>query len=1303
MAAMRWKNVSLPIAQGVDTKSDSKALQPGKLANLENGVFTKAGSVIKRNGYDKLSDEIKNATVTATHPRSPTPTAVRGLHTKDRELLLADDERLFSYISTTDEWKDRGRFKSMHISTETIVDRNDKQILGDCATLDGITVYAWESGTNVFMSIIGEDTGAVYYRPAIISASASRPKVVAVGTAIHVYFYTAGGSGTLHRVVVSPADVASLGVAATITAVVVSDLHASVCRYDVCADETNVYIAYYTNHGSRKLKILRQTSGGSPVKDHDFIEAPSSAISICREPNTGALSVTWANPTDGVKQMFIGDTALQATLLSVVADTDSGGSDVLNIASSFRRDRQVRVKSYALDLENTAPSEQWAELPNGTTTDPLALINSITIEAWIKFETLPTGGASMCFVARDTNTATNNGYYFRFTEGSPSQLQFAFRDGAGNLEVGVTETWAPVVDTWYHVAVSHDRALARAIITVNGSSLGTTTGLDTTVGQESSADFRIGSHNAATPHFFDGMISEVRIWDTARTVDEINTNKYAEFTGINNNLVGYWRLNNDYEDSSGNGLLLEAKSLAYPPAVFVDGVTAGFDVNSIYSFAETEQIDTDYPVVVFWEFNAGADYNHEVWRSQISVMGTFYPASRFRRHSGIASRAWTDQNDVQVNLVHASLLQTTYFTYLDDGITANGALIAKMEPGVARGIVTESHLPNVQDLGNSLYQWVGGFRKRLDTLTGSAAGTTAAVGALYEAPGLKRFRMDYASPQAHDMVKVGKTGYLNGGMLWQYDGNQVVDAGFNVYPENFTAAALTGGLLTYEDVYNYKVYACWINANGEKERSATATSIEYTVPASASSNRKVRLTIQTIAHTNKHSRQGLGTNIHFEIYRTVDTPPPNAPFYKVSGDDPSVTTGDNCFLYNNFSADTVTFDDAILDTALVAGEVDYQNSGELDNIPPPAPLIIGEGKDRIFTAGFEDTSEIRYSKQHFAGEPVNFHDTLRITVPEDGGAITGIRTMNNNLVVFKEESIYVIPGDGPNNLGFGQFGAAQLVTNDVGSVSQRSLVDVPSGIMFQSKKGIYTLTKQYKTTYTGAPVEGYNASTVTDGVLAADKNHVLFVTDGRALMFDYLFNQWSTFTNHEGTAATFWNGSMCYGRTDARVYRENAATRRDAGSRVVLRLETAWVKLNTLQGFQRIRRAMVLGEFVSDHRLALDIAYDYELLKRRLVFDAAANISTSTFGDPLIDTDGIAAEFGDGDPFGSGTAADGMASRVYQFRAHLPIQKCQSVKFYFEDMHSIGGYLEEGYEITELMLEVGIKRGTFKTADTRSI
>jgi hypothetical protein len=389
---------------------------------------------------------------------------------------------------------------------------------------------------------------------------------------------------------------------------------------------------------------------------------------------------------------------------------------------------------------------------------------------------------------------------------------------------------------------------------------------------------------------------------------------------------------------------------------------------------------------------------------------------------------------------------------------------------------------------------------------------------------------------------------------------------------------------------------------------------------------------------------------------------------------------------------------------LIKNEVDYTYSGELDNTAPPAPSIITEGKDRVWLAGFEDTSEIQYSKIRYAGKALAFNDGLKITIPGEGGAIVGLRVLNNNLVVFKRRAIYIVPGDGPGNTGIGRFGAAQIITGDVGCKTARSIVDSPVGLLFQSDKGIYVLTKQYGVKYIGAPVEAYNAQTITDAVLSTTRNHIVFLTSsGRTLLYDYLFGQWSTFTNHEGNAATMWQDTLCYAKSDGRVYRETTSDFTDAGAPVKLRIETAWIKLRELQGFMRVRRAMVLGEFRSKHRLAMDVAYDYENLRRRLVFDATNNVAQTTFGDPLVDTDDIAVDYGAGDPFGSGTTTDGMESAVYQFKAHLPIQKCQAIKFYFEDIASIGEALAESYEITELMLEVGTKRGTFKVADSRSL
>jgi hypothetical protein len=1280
---MRWQNVSIPIAQGLDTKTDEKTLPAEKLANLENGVFTKGGTIVKRNGNVNLSNDIINST--------SAPTSIRGLHTIDNELLATDSERALSHVPGEDKWVDRGRFKSPKVETEIVDDIDDAQSNADCATLDGVTVYAWEkNGSGIYVTVINEETGAVYLSNTVVSALSgmSRPKVVAAGSHIHVYFYL---TGSLYRLLIAPANIESLvsSTPAMLYTELITDIHGSVCRYDVATYSGNVFIAWYTDHGSDKLKLAKYSSSGVVLASTDWAETPDDAISLAIEPNTGRIAITWKNNSNYLWSKQVDSTTLTDFHTNKV-DPASSPFVVTNIASAFKRDAAATKKIYAVHLD---PSDaEYGYVGVNTAGDDLQCRDDCTFEAWIRFDSLPTGGNSMYILSRDHDSTGKKGYYLRFTDAGTDQLQYGFRDSSGNLETAAVFNWnAPAVNTWFHIAVVHDRDPGTAIFYRDGAAIGSAvTSLDTTTAEKSEAQFRIGGREKETiTEYFDGMIRDVRVWSSARSALQISRNYQKEVTGIEADLIGNWRFNKDWLDrSSGENHLKEAYTATQ--AIFVNVANGtGFDVSS-YIAEETEILSGNYPLVIFYEVASGTTYLRYIRKGQVFSSGEYSEGAAWVRHAGLGSKAWADENDVHVNVIHDSLLQSTYFTYMDDG-----TMIGKFEQGVARGFVTESHLPNVQDLGDGAYQWCGIFRKRLDSTPGVVAATTVTVNPIFQAEGIKRFKMDYKSPQGHEMVKVGRTGYFNGGQVWQYDGSQIVEAGFSMYPENFiVSAATTGSNLDASAEYWYKVYAVWTNANGEVERSTAAAPILHTT-GSSTTYRKPTLQIQTIQHTNK--------DIHFEVYRTLGGPGSNSPFYKVSSDDPTAT-GANQYRANDKTTDTVTFQDDMTDDIAQTKEVDYQNSGELENVAPPGASVITEGKDRIWLAGLEDTSQIRYSKPKFAGAPVNFNDALSITVPEDGGAITGLRTMNNSLVIFKERAIYAMAGDGPNILGFGQFGSPQLVTMDVGCKTQRSLVETPIGFMFQSSKGIYLLTKQFQTVYVGAEVEDYNANTVTGADISTDRNHVIFTySDGRALLYDYFFQQWSTFTNSEGTASTFWKDLYCRGTDAGRVSKETPGEYLDAGARIQLKLETAWLKLRGLQGFQRVRRASIVGEFLSSHRLALDVSYNYEDLRRRLIFDAGENVATPVFGTDDLDGDGSAAEFGDGTPFGSATQTSEMESTVYQFRAHLPVQKCQAVKFYFEDIASVGGALAGSYEITELMLEVGTKRGLFKSAGTRNV
>lgn len=66
--------ITMPLAQGVDTKTDDKQVVAGKLLELENGVFTRLKAIQKRNGYAALGRTIGNR-VDAVVPQFPESTS----------------------------------------------------------------------------------------------------------------------------------------------------------------------------------------------------------------------------------------------------------------------------------------------------------------------------------------------------------------------------------------------------------------------------------------------------------------------------------------------------------------------------------------------------------------------------------------------------------------------------------------------------------------------------------------------------------------------------------------------------------------------------------------------------------------------------------------------------------------------------------------------------------------------------------------------------------------------------------------------------------------------------------------------------------------------------------------------------------------------------------------------------------------------------------------------------------------------------------------------------------------------------
>ncbi|MDA9669975.1 BspA family leucine-rich repeat surface protein, partial [Flavobacteriaceae bacterium] len=192
--------------------------------------------------------------------------------------------------------------------------------------------------------------------------------------------------------------------------------------------------------------------------------------------------------------------------------------------------------------------------------------DKFTLEAWIKIENAPASGSSS-----GNNSSSNRDYilskkndwslYIVNINGS-LYLEGRFRrDHHGDWpDVRTTSTLS--TNTWYHVALTNSTSDGRLRIYINGSLNNTENWSSGGYGLTSTTNIiglgaSLWNGGDSPTNFFDGQISDVRLWKTERTANEINSNKNQTLS-TNSNLKLYYKLNegvgSSITDSSGNNI-----------------------------------------------------------------------------------------------------------------------------------------------------------------------------------------------------------------------------------------------------------------------------------------------------------------------------------------------------------------------------------------------------------------------------------------------------------------------------------------------------------------------------------------------------------------------------------------------------------------------------------------------------------------------------------------------------------------------------------------------------------------------------
>jgi hypothetical protein len=675
--------------------------------------------------------------------------------------------------------------------------------------------------------------------------------------------------------------------------------------------------------------------------------------------------------------------------------------------------------------------------------------------------------------------------------------------------------------------------------------------------------------------------------------------------------------------------------------------TAAGTVNQIAAAHRSVTNSSQYRCYAFWSSaetsGASSFLSKTNWVDTGGSLGT---EATFVRRLGVASRAFDHDGRVYVWTAFAgessfsggnvtdfrAQLQNTYFLYRDDAfLTAKAATFKAGGFSQATG-----HLPGVQSLGSNRYAWCG-LERRVIPLSIKHTG--------YSDRGPREVVVEFDSNEARRSVQMGQTLYVTGGEIMAYDGTQLVEAGFHLFPHYFGAleAADAEADGTIEDgTYAMKLTWAWENARGELDRSTTAThgSVEITAAPSAKINIASGIPLYVTHKTTKPPA--------VEVWRTLKDPTSEAPFYLTTSKDPTSLTNPNRYIPNDPTATALpTYNDELSDADLAKRETNPENGGLLENLSPPPATVVTSTQDRVFLAGIAgDPHRVWYSKLRGEGEVAAFHDALTIDLPPDGGPITALAFLNDTLIVFKATAIYALAGDGFDNAGGGQnYGPARLLSRDCGAQTADTVALVPQGLIFHSRKGWYVLNHGWSPTYIGEPVSEFDGDTFTSVHVLESKHEVRCYSTSRVLVWDYSVNQWSEWTIADALHSVLWDGDEVYAVDDGETVRvEDPEFSYDHG----IDIETPWIKVAELQGFARTRWLMVLGEYRSAHRLRVRVARDYLQTDDGVTFfdDQEWTVSPTTVGGPL------------------------------QLRHGPSIQKCEAIKVRLSTFHGGGHELD---------------------------
>jgi hypothetical protein len=726
----------------------------------------------------------------------------------------------------------------------------------------------------------------------------------------------------------------------------------------------------------------------------------------------------------------------------------------------------------------------------------------------------------------------------------------------------------------------------------------------------------------------------------------------------------------DYASSTGYSAVVDKNLnlITAPTQIIATG-----NYLNITSVAQAGQVGIYAEQYLLYSYNSLPTHLiNAVAMTQGGAVGTPYTVVR---SVGLASKAFQINGVIYFLAAYQSPYQPTYFLI-------NGSYSSEQQPAVAGklayqnggGYVTTG-LPSVTVTNGNIAQMAYLYKDLIAAVNkGTAVPTGTQVAGIYSQTGINLGSFTIGI-QGFDTAEIGGDLHLSGGFLWMYDGYLPVEHNFFLYPDSIEATwSATGGNIhaqpdgaTNTDAYWYQVTYEWTDNQGNAFRSAPSIPVAVTTTSTGVIG-SVTIDVPYLRLTYKTANPVKIVVYRWSVAQEI--------YYQVT----SIAQP----ILNDTTTDYVTITDTLADATILGNNILYTTGGVVEDVNAPASNLFTLFDTRLWLVDAEDPNLLWFSKQVIEATPVEMSDLFTFyiapTTAAQGstGPITALSVMDDKLIIFKQNAIYYINGTGPDNTGANnQYSQPIFITSTVGCNNQQSIVFTQDGLMFQSDKGIYLLSRGVTASYIGAPVEAFNASLVESAINVPQTNQVRFTLNtGQTLMYDYYYQQWGTFVGIPGVSSCVFQGLHTFINTFGTVFQESPGIYVDGSNPVLMAFTTGPLRLGDLQGYQRSYFFYLLGEYISPHKLLMSITYDY-----------ASGPSQYTIITPTNFSPSAPSPFGVPTPFGAET-------NLESWRVFLTQQRCMATQVSMQEIYdsTMGPAAGAGLTLSGINFIAGFKK-----------